>query len=82
MKKIALDEFKTNADGSKCDEAVYRDRCKIVRCLINDGFSNAHIRFLKPLILAGYSFEEIKELFNKRSDSEEIKDFIKQMGIA
>jgi len=54
----------------------------VVRSLINDGFSNIHVRFLKPLVIAGYSFEEIKELFNQHTDTEEIRDFIKQMGIA
>ena len=81
-KKITLEEFKTNSDGSECEESVYRDRCKVVRSLINDGFSNIHVRFLKPMILAGYSFDDIKELFNQHSDTEEIRDFIKQMGIA
>ena len=82
MKKITLDEFRKNADGSDCEESVYRERCRVVRSLINDGFSNIHVRFLKPLVIAGYSFEEIKELFNQHSDTEEIRDFIKQMGIA
>ena len=59
----------------------YRERCRVVRSLINDGFSNIHVRFLKPLVIAGYNFEEIKELFNQHSDTEEIRDFIKQMGI-
>ena len=53
----------------------------MVRSLINDGFSNIHVRFLKPLVIVGYSFEEIKELFNQHSDTEEIRDFIKQMVI-
>ena len=82
MKKITLEEFKANSDGSECEESVYRDRCRVVRSLINDGFSNIHVRFLKPMILAGYSFDDIKELFNQHSDTEEIKDFINQMGIA
>ena len=82
MKKITLDEFRKNADGCDCEESVYRERCRVVRSLINDGFSNIHVRFLKPLVIAGYSFEEIKELFNQHSDTEEIRDFIKQMGIA
>ena len=60
----------------------YRERCRVVRSLINDGFSNIHVRFLKSLVIAGYNFEEIKELFNQHSDTEEIRDFIKQMGIA
>ena len=82
MKKITLDEFRKNADGSDCEESVYSERCRVVRSLINDGFSNIHVRFLKPLVIAGYSLEEIKELFNQHSDTEEIRDFIKQMGIA
>lgn len=82
MKKIILDEFRGNPDGTDCEEQVYRDRCRVVRSLINDGFSNIHVRFLKPLVIAGYSFEEIKELFNQHTDTEEIRDFIKQMGIA
>ena len=82
MRKIALEEFKINSDGTECEAAEYRERCRVVRNLINDGFSNIHIRFLKPLILAGYSVKDIKDLFNQRSDTEEIKDFIKQMGIA
>ena len=44
-------------------------------------FSFTNVRFLKPLVIAGYSFEGIKELFNQHSDTEEIRDFIKQMGI-
>ena len=44
-------------------------------------FSFTNVRFLKPLVIAGYSFEEIKELFNQHSDTEEIRDFIKQMVI-
>ena len=82
MRKIALEEFKINSDGTECEASEYRERCRVVRNLINDGFSNIHIRFLKPLILAGYSVKDIKDLFNQRSDTEEIKDFIKQMGIA
>ncbi len=40
------------------------------------------VRFLKPLIMAGYGEEDIKGLFNQQSEPEEIKDFIKVMGIA
>ena len=69
MKKITLEEFRKNADGSDCEESVYRERCRVVRSLINDGFSNIHVRFLKPLIISSYSFEEIKELFNQHSAS-------------
>ena len=35
----------------------YRERCRVVRSLINDGFSNIHVRFLKSLVIAGYNFE-------------------------
>ena len=44
MKKITLDEFRKNADGCDCEESVYRERCRVVRSLINDGFSNIPIQ--------------------------------------
>ncbi len=82
MKKISFEEFRDNLNDEACDEVTFQNRCRTVRSLINDGFSNAHIRFLKPLIIREYTFENIKELFNKDSSIEEIKDFINQMGFA
>ena len=81
-KKVDFKEFRINNDGSVCDEDTYSKRVKVVRSLLSDGYSNVHVRFLKPLIIAGNSYEEITKLFNKNADVEEIKEFIKEMGIA
>ena len=82
MKRISLDEFKRSRDGSECDINVYRQRCRVVRTLLTEGFSNIQLRSLKPLILDGYGVEDIKGLFSRQTEPEEIKDFIKEMGIA
>ena len=82
MQRISLDEFKTDPGADSSKDPGYHDRCRVVRSLINDGFSNMHVRYLKPLIMEGYGEGDIKGLFNKDSDVEEIKDFIKQMGFA
>ena len=81
-KKISFEEFKINKDGSSADENTYQKRIICVRTLLNEGYSNAQLRFLKPLITEGYSYEKIKELFNKDSSCDDIKEFISQMGIA
>ena len=80
-KKISFEEFKINKDGTYADENTYQKRIICVRTLLNEGYSNAQLRFLKPLITDGYTYEKIK-LFNKDSSCDDIKEFISQMGIA
>lgn len=82
MQKITLEEFHYNSDGSVCDQKEYERRCLVVRSLINNGFSNVLVRFLKPLISNGYSYSMIRELFNENSEAEEVRDFIKQVKLA
>ena len=81
MQKITLEEFHYNSDGSVCDQKEYERRCLVVRSLINNGFSNVLIRFLKPLISNGYSYSMIRELFNENSETEEVRDFIEQVKL-
>ena len=76
-KKISLDEFRDD-----CDEDTFRERCKAARSLMNEGFSNAQVRSLKPLIMSGYSYAQIRELFSKESDIEDIVEYTQQTGIA
>lgn len=82
MQKITLEEFHYNSDGSVCDQKEYERRCLVVRSLINNGFSNVLVRFLKPLISNGYSYYMIRELFNENSGTEEVRDFIEQVKLA
>ena len=82
MQRISLDEFKTDPVADSSKDPGYHDRCRVVRSLLNDGFSNMQVRYLKPLIMEGYSEGDIKGLFNKDSDTMEIRDFIKEMGLA
>lgn len=82
MRKITLEEFHYNSDGSECDQKEYERRCLVVRSLVNNGFSNILVRFLKPLILHGYSYAMIRELFNENSDTEEVREFLEQVKIA
>ena len=82
MRKITLEEFHYNSDGSECDQKEYERRCLVVRSLVNNGFSNILVRFLKPLILHGYNYAKIRELFNENSDTEEIREFLEQVKIA
>ena len=82
MQKITLEEFHYNSDGSVCDQKEYERRCLVVRSLINNGFSNVLVRFLKPLISNGYSYSMIRELFNENSETEEVRDFIEQVKLA
>ena len=82
MQKITLEEFHYNSDGSVCDQKEYERRCLVVRSLINNGFSNVLVRFLKPLISNGYSYSMIRELFNENSGTEEVRDFIEQVKLA
>ena len=81
-KKVSYDELEVNPDGTICDMVTRECRALVLRRLVNDGFTNDRIRCLKPLIIGGYSFEQIKELFNKDTDIEDIQEFVKQMGIA
>ncbi|MCR5337546.1 MAG: type IV secretory system conjugative DNA transfer family protein [Lachnospiraceae bacterium] len=78
QKPIALEEFRNDQDGKLCDAATYLKRCMTVRELLNDGFSNIQIRYLKPLILEGCDHDMICRLFSPGSVLTEIEEYIEQ----
>ncbi|MCR5339263.1 MAG: type IV secretory system conjugative DNA transfer family protein [Lachnospiraceae bacterium] len=78
QKPIALEEFRSGPDGKVCDSTTYLRRCMIIRELINEGFSNMQIRYLKPLIMEGSDHDMIRRLFSPDSGISEIEEYIRQ----
>ncbi len=74
-RKITFDEFRSDDDGTQCDEQTYMERCITVRHMINEGYSNIQIRSLKPLIMNGYGYEMISDLFSTETDPGEIEEY-------
>ncbi len=77
-REIRLDEFRADPNGEPCDEQTFIGRCITARSLINDGYSNIQVRYLKPLIIKGYTKDQICQLFLPGASPEEIEEYVKQ----